>query len=88
MDPFQIKKDYGDQVVLWGGVGLQETMAQPSAAKVCDDTRALIRGWTPGGGTLACPANVLPIDVPFANVVAFFETVEEASREEYRRLGF
>ena len=87
MDPFMVKREWGHQVVLWGGVGLQETMAQPSAEVVRERTARLVRGWAPGGGAIACPANVLPIDVPWDNVVAFMETAEESSREEFARLA-
>jgi uroporphyrinogen decarboxylase len=86
MDPFRVKKEWGQQVVLWGGIGLQETMAQPSAELVRERTARLVQGWAPGGGAIACPSNVLPIDVPWANVVAFLETAEESSREEFARL--
>lgn len=81
MDPFAVKRDWGDKLVLWGGIGLQETMAQPSTAKVREDTARLIRGWAVGGGAIPCPANVLPIDVPWDNVLAFMETAEACGRE-------
>jgi len=81
MDPFAVKREWGDKLVLWGGIGLQETMAQPSAAKVRADTARLIRGWAAGGGAIPGPSNVLPIDVPWDNVLAFMETAEECGRE-------
>jgi len=81
MDPFAVKRKWGDKLVLWGGIGLQETMAQPSAAKVRADTARLIRGWAAGGGAIPGPSNVLPIDVPWDNVLAFMETAEECGRE-------
>ena len=87
MDPFMVKKEWGHQLVLWGGIGLQETMAQPSAELVRERTARLVRGWAPGGGAIPSPANVLPIDVPWDNVVAFMETADETSREAFARLA-
>ena len=48
MDPIQIKQKYGNQLSLWGGIGLQTTMKQP-VEQVHQAVRDLMDAWTPGG---------------------------------------
>jgi uroporphyrinogen decarboxylase len=87
MDPAEIKRQYGDWVVLWGGIGLQSTMRAPSPDIVREDVRRLVQAWAPGGGAIPTVTNVLPIDIPWPNVVAVVEAVTEFSRQEYARPG-
>lgn len=87
MDPVKIKRQYGDQVALWGGVGLQSTMtsaASPDVVRIV--VRSLIDEWAPGGGGIVTVSNALPVDIPWENVVALVETVKEYSPQVYRRL--
>ena len=77
MDPAEIKAKYGDRLAFWGCIGTQTTMPFGTP----DDVRRAVK-WTietvgRGGGLLVAPTHVLEPDVPWENVVALFEAVEE-----------
>ncbi|MGD9497018.1 MAG: uroporphyrinogen decarboxylase family protein [Armatimonadota bacterium] len=77
MDPADLKRQYGDRLAFWGCIGTQTTM--PFGSR--EDVRAAVK-WTienvgAGGGLLIAPTHVLEPDVPWPNIVALFEAVEE-----------
>jgi len=80
MDPVKLKRRYGDRLAFWGTIGTQTTMPFGTP----DDVRAVVkeRIETVGydGGLLLAPTHVLEPDVPWENIVAFFEAVEEYGR--------
>lgn len=75
MDPVRIKRLYGQQISLWGGIGMQSTMLRCSAQEVRAATRALAQSWAPGGGAIVTAAQTMLPDVPWENVLALVETV-------------
>jgi uroporphyrinogen decarboxylase len=74
MDPLKIKRDYGDHVALWGGIGLQSTMRK-SPDVVRQVARQLIDHWSVESGAIVSIANGLTIDIPWENVLALVETI-------------
>ena len=50
MDPYKIKREYGERLSLWGGIGLQTTMQANDLREVQTVVRDLIDAWAPGGG--------------------------------------
>ncbi|MGC9317861.1 MAG: uroporphyrinogen decarboxylase family protein [Armatimonadota bacterium] len=77
MDPAALKRRYGDRLAFWGCIGTQTTMPFGTP----DEVRAAVR-WTidtvgAGGGLLVAPTHVLEPDVPWENVEALFEAVDE-----------
>jgi len=77
MDPAALKREYGDRLAFWGCIGTQTTM--PFGGP--DDVRAAVK-WTVenvghGGGLLIAPTHVLEPDVPWENIMALHEAVEE-----------
>ncbi|MCX6089484.1 MAG: hypothetical protein NTX88_03720 [Candidatus Atribacteria bacterium] len=85
MDPYVVKKRYGDRMALWGGIGMQSTMLSHSPATVREDISRLVEVWAPGGATMVTVAQTLQSDVPWENVEILLETVEEVSRQIYSR---
>jgi uroporphyrinogen decarboxylase len=76
MDPALIKREYGKDLAFWGTIGTQTTMPFGDAAEVRRVVRERIE--TVGSeGLLLAPTHVLEPDVPWENVVAFVEAVEE-----------
>jgi uroporphyrinogen decarboxylase len=76
MDPADIKRRYGDRLAFWGTIGTQTTM--PFGSR--DDVRRVVkeRIETVGPeGLLLAPTHVLEPEVPWENIVAFVEAVEE-----------
>jgi uroporphyrinogen decarboxylase len=80
MDPVRLKRQYGDRLAFWGCVGTQTTMPFGTPAEVKATVKHLIETVGKGGGLLLAPTHVLEPDVPWENVVAFFEAVEEYGR--------
>lgn len=76
MDPLRLKREFGKDVVFWGGgVDTQQTFPFGTAAEVEDEVRRRIDELAPGGGfVFSTVHNIQPL-VPAANVVAAFETV-------------
>ena len=77
MDPAKLKRRYGDRLSFWGCIGTQTTMPFGNP----DDVREAVR-WTVekvgyDGGLLIAPTHVLEPDVPWENVLALFEAVDQ-----------
>lgn len=77
MDPVALKKQYGGQLAFWGTIGTQTTMPFGTPAEVRATVRHMIETVGKGGGLVLAPTHVLEPDVPWENIVAFFEAVEE-----------
>jgi uroporphyrinogen decarboxylase len=69
-----LKRDFGDQVVLHGGVDNQYTLAFGSVDEVRAEVLENLAVLGKGGGYILAPChNIQPISPP-ENVVAMFET--------------
>ncbi len=77
MDPAALRRQYGDRLAFWGCIGTQTTMPFGTP----DDVRAAVK-WTienvgHDGGLLIAPTHVLEPDVPWENITALHEAVQE-----------
>jgi len=77
MNPAELKRKYGDRLAFWGTVGTQTTMPFGTPADVRRVVKERIETIGKGGGLVIAPTQILEPDVPWENVVAFFEAVEE-----------
>lgn len=77
MDPAEIKTQYGDRLAFSGTVGTQTTMPHGTPAEVKAVVKERIATVGEGGGLLIAPTHVLEPDVPWENVIALVEAVEE-----------
>jgi len=80
MDPEQIKRDYGDRLSFWGTVGTQSVMPFGTPAEVKENVKRRIEIVGAGGGLLIAPSHTLEPEVPWENILAFFEAVQEYGR--------
>jgi uroporphyrinogen decarboxylase len=76
LDLADVKKNFGDRLIFWGGVGTQQTMPFGSAEDVYRDVRRTIDVLGPTG-LFPCPTHVLEPEVPWENILAFFRAVDE-----------
>lgn len=76
MDPFEMKRLYGDRIVLHGCGSLQQVLPHGTAAQVKQHVIDLIDGCGYNGG-LVLTSNTIAWDVPLENVVTFFETARD-----------
>lgn len=77
INPGEVKRVFGDRLAFFGTVSVQRTMPFGTPDDVRAEVRQRIETVGKGGGLLLSPAHVLQPDVPWENIVAFFEAVEE-----------
>ncbi len=80
MDPAEMKAEYGDRLSFWGTIGTQTTMPFGTPDEVRATIHERIRTVGKGGGLVLAPTHVLEPDVPWENVIAFFEAVDSYER--------
>ena len=73
MDVYAIKREYGKDLLLWGGLGTQHTLPFGSPKEVRGEIRRLIEELGRGGGYILAPAKPLMEDIPTENAVAVIE---------------
>jgi uroporphyrinogen decarboxylase len=72
MIPAELKAEYGDRMVFWGGIDVQQKM-RGSVETVRQEVRRLIQEMGRGGGYVLAPAHNFGDDVPLQNILAFFQ---------------
>ncbi|MFB0522857.1 MAG: uroporphyrinogen decarboxylase family protein [Candidatus Bathyarchaeia archaeon] len=77
LDPVKIKRIYGERLSFWGTIGVQTTMPHGTPKQVKAAVKRMIETVGQGGGFLIAPCHFIQTDVPWENVIAFFEAVEE-----------
>ena len=77
MDPRQLKKQYGDQLVFWGGgVDTQKTLPFGTPEQVRDQVKERIDIFAPGGGFVFCTVHNIQARTPVENLLAMFEAIK------------
>lgn len=77
MSPESLKEEYGHYLSFWGTIGTQTTFPFGTPQQVKDEVQLRIETVGQDGGLLLGPTHVLEPEVPWENIVAFFEAVEE-----------
>ncbi len=81
MDPFQLKKDFGKDIVFWGGgIDTQKVLPSGSRKNVEDDVKRNIDALAPGGGFVFTTVHNIQSEVPPENIMTMRETVMEYGR--------
>ena len=80
MNPIKLKKLYRDQLSFFGTIGVQTVMPFGTPQEVRQKVKEMVEGVGQGGGFIIAPTHFVQIDVPWKNVQAFFEAVEEFGR--------
>ena len=80
MDPAGLKARYGDRLAFWGTVGTQMTWGHPNAAAIRAEVRERIETVGKGGGLIIGPAYDLEPNIPWENILAFFQAVDELGK--------
>jgi len=73
MDVYEIKKRYGKNLRLWGGLGTQQVLPFGTTDDVRHEIRRLISEMGSGGGYILAPAKPLMQEVPTENAIAAIE---------------
>ena len=75
MDPVEIKRKYGKDICLRGGVSVQNIISRGTVEEVIAETKRIIEALKVGGGYIFAPGHpVLQDDIPVENIIAMYET--------------
>jgi hypothetical protein len=78
MDPFELKRHFGERIVFWGGgVDTQRTLPFGTPEQVRAEVRARIRAFAPGGGFVFNTIHNIQPRTPVENLLAMFEALRE-----------
>ncbi len=77
MNPYELKKQWGDKITLWGCLGSQSTLQFGSPDDIRNEVRKLRREMGKGGGFILAPAKSLQPGTPIENAVAALEIFTE-----------
>lgn len=77
MDPAQIKKKYGSKISFWGAIGVQTNLPFGSCEDVRQEVKLRMETIGKDGGYVIGPTHVIEPEVPWENLVAMFDAIEE-----------
>lgn len=78
MEPLQLKKDFGKDIVFWGGgVDSQHILPGGSPQEVKDDVKRNIEALAPGGGFVFSSVHNIQAEVPPQNIQAMIEALKD-----------
>lgn len=77
MDPVGLKRDFGNDLTLNGGVDVKHVLTEGTVEDVRREVRLRIEQMGAGGGYILAPAHNFTNDMPLQNLLAFFEAGRE-----------
>lgn len=78
MEPAQLKNDFGDSIVFWGGgVDTQKVLPTGTQKQVIDEVKKNIEALAPGGGFVFNTVHNIQAEVPPENIMAMWKTLME-----------
>jgi len=73
MNPYELKRKWGDKITLWGGLGSQSVIPFGTPDAILAEVRRLCEEMSPGGGYILGPAKALQPETPTENAAAVLE---------------
>ena len=77
MNPYELKKRWGDKLTFWGCLGSQSIIPFGTPAEIRSEVGRLCREMGKGGGFILSPAKSLQPETPTENAVAVVEAFTE-----------
>ena len=78
MDPFELKRRFGRDLVFWGGgCDSQSVLPRGTPSEVAENVRRNLEALSPGGGYVFNSIHNIQGEVPPENIVAMFDTAYE-----------
>ena len=84
MNPFELKKKFGNNICFWGSLGSQSVIPHGTPAELQSQIARLRAEMGVGGGYIMAPAKPLMPETPTENAVAIFEAFTGATAESVR----
>jgi len=75
MDVYEMKKQFGDRLAFFGGVGVQSILPHGRPKEVRAEIYRLIDEIGKGGGFIIGPSHAMPGDIPIENMIAMIEAI-------------
>ena len=72
-NPYALKREFGDRITFWGGLGSQSTIPFGTPATIRAEVDRLCREMGRGGGYILAPAKALQPETPTENAAAVVE---------------
>jgi len=73
MDVYALKKEYGKDIVFYGGLGCQSTIPLGTVDEVLDEAKERLEILGSDGGYIFGPAGSIPTEAKIENVIALVE---------------
>jgi uroporphyrinogen decarboxylase len=77
MNPYAVKKQYGNQLTFYGGVSIQKLLPYGTPQQIYAEVKRLMKEIGQNGGFIIAPSHDMPGDIPLENMLAFIEAVRE-----------
>lgn len=77
MDPLSLKATFGERIVFWGGMDVQQFLRTATPEAVRARTRELVDTLGRDGGYVMSSAHEIGRDIPLENVIAWVEAIKE-----------
>lgn len=73
MEPWRLKKEFGGELVFFGGVDIQHLLPLGTPEQISEGVRLLIQEYAPCGGFILGPTHNIEPDTPPENIVAMYD---------------
>lgn len=77
MEPDILKKEYGKDLVFFGGIDIQDLLPHSTPEKIKNEIKKICGILGKGGGYILAPAHNIQPDTPVENILAIYEAVKE-----------
>ncbi|MBN1436954.1 MAG: hypothetical protein JW936_07755 [Sedimentisphaerales bacterium] len=77
MDPFELKREFGKDLVFHGGIDIQELLPNADVQQVRDHTQKMIDIVGKDGGYILSGSHCLQADAPAENIIALIEQAKK-----------
>lgn len=79
MNPYELKRQFGDQISFWGGIDTQHLLPSKSPNEIDKEIKDIISILSSKGGYIIGPTQCIMTDVPLENVKVFLDAVRKYS---------
>lgn len=76
MDPENLKESFGEKLIFWGGVDIQNVLPFASPNEVTEYVKSLVSILGKNGGYVVAPAHQVQDDIPPENIIAMIEAIK------------
>jgi len=80
LNPFEVKKRYGDKITIDGAIGTQTVLPFGTPNDVCNAVKEAVEILGANGGYILSPSHFVEPEVPIENIDAFIKTAQQYNR--------